>query len=218
VTLTFLTLAVPIQFAGFRITMAWALEGAALAWLSARFNSMRMSIAASVVLILTVLRLFTIDAPISSNRFLTFAVGAICLFLAAKFFADRAQKLTAYVAAHIVTLTAFGMELIDWVQRSIAEPSRFETGTVSISILMALYAVMLVTIGVLTKTSINRLLGLILMALVVVKLYLSDVWELGFLFRIVAFLGLGVLLLTMSYLYSHYRPMIEKLLKDDPSA
>ena len=218
VTLTFLTLAVPIQFAGFRITMAWALEGAALAWLSARFNSMRMSIAASVVLILTVLRLFTIDAPISSNRFLTFAVGAISLFLAAKFFADRAQKLTAYVAAHIVTLTAFGMELIDWVQRSVAEPNRFETGTVSISILMALYAVMLVTIGVLTKTSINRLLGLILMALVVVKLYLSDVWELGFLFRIVAFLGLGVLLLTVSYLYSHYRPMIEKLLKDDPSA
>src|SRR5207253_7498159 len=31
VTLTFLTLAVPIQFAGFRITIAWAIEGAALA-------------------------------------------------------------------------------------------------------------------------------------------------------------------------------------------
>ena len=36
VALAFVTLAVPIQFAGFRITVAWALEGAALAWLAAR--------------------------------------------------------------------------------------------------------------------------------------------------------------------------------------
>jgi len=44
------------------------------------------------------------------------------------------------------------------------------------------------------------------MALVVVKLYLSDVWQLGYLFKIVAFVGLGVLLLTVSYLYSRFRP------------
>jgi uncharacterized membrane protein len=100
----------------------------------------------------------------------------------------------------------------------VAKPAQFETGTVSISILMALYAVMLVILGVATRTSINRVLGLLLMTLVVIKLYLSDVWELGFVFRIVAFGGLGVLLLSMSYLYSRFRPMIEKLLKDDPSA
>ena len=218
VTLTFLTLAAPIQFAGFRITMAWALEGAALAWLSARFESTRMTIGACIVLILVVLRLYSLDAAIPDRRFLTFAVSAISLFLAAKFFVDRAQKLTAYVAAHVVTLTALGLELVAWVQRTVAKSDQFETSTVSISILMALYAVMLVTIGVLTKTSINRILGLLLMSLCVIKLYLSDVWELGFVFRIVSFLGLGILLLSMSYLYSRFRPLIEKLLKDDPSA
>ena len=36
--------------------------------------------------------------------------------------------------------------------------------------------------------------------------------------KLVAFLGLGVLLLSVSYLYSRFRPMIEKLWKDDPSA
>jgi uncharacterized membrane protein len=218
VTLTFLTLAVPIQFAGFRITMAWALEGAALAWLSARFASIRMSIGASIVLLLALLRLFTQDALIPNQRFLTFAVTAIALFLAAKFFTNRAQKLIAYVAAHLVTLTALGLELVDYVERTVAKPAQFETGTVSISILMAVYAVMLVILGVATRTSINRVLGLLLMTLVVIKLYLSDVWELGFVFRIVAFGGLGVLLLSMSYLYSRFRPMIEKLLKDDPGA
>jgi len=31
-----LTLAIPIQFVGFRITMLWALEAAALAWIARR--------------------------------------------------------------------------------------------------------------------------------------------------------------------------------------
>ena len=226
VTLTFLTLAIPTQFAGFRITIAWALEGAALAWISARFKSTRMSIGASIVLILAVIRLFTVDtvfyasqkdfAIFANARFLTFAVTAIGLFIAAKFFAERGLALVSYVAAHFVTLTALGLELVSWVQRSIAPADQFQTTTVSISILMAFYGLLLITLGVATKTSINRILGLILMALVVVKLYLSDVWELGFLFRIVAFLGLGVLLLTVSYLYSRFRPVIEKLWKDEP--
>ena len=83
---------------------------------------------------------------------------------------------------------------------------------------MAIYALFLVTLGVATKTAINRVLGLGLMALVVVKLYISDVWELGYLFKIVAFIGLGVLLISMSYLYSRFRPVIEKLWKGwDPS-
>jgi uncharacterized membrane protein len=144
-------------------------------------------------------------------------VTAIGLFVAAKFFSERAQALTAYVTGHLVTLMALGLELVSWVQRSVAAADQFETITVSISILMALYALMLVTLGVVTKTVINRLLGLILMALVVVKLYLSDVWELGSLFKIVAFAGLGILLLSVSYLYSRFRPAFEKLWKDDAS-
>jgi uncharacterized membrane protein len=223
VTLTFLTLAVPIQFAGFRITIAWALEGAALAWISSRFHSTRMSIGASVVLFLAVWRVFLVDTGIKdatlfvNPRFLTFAVTAIALFAADRFFSDRVQKLACYVGAHVVTLVALGIELVSWVQKSVAEADQFETITVSISILMALYALILVTLGVATKTAVNRVLGLGLMALVVFKLYLSDVWQLGYLFKIIAFIGLGVLLISMSYLYSRFRPMIEKLWKDDPS-
>ncbi len=227
VTLTFLTLAVPIQFAGFRITIAWALEGAALAWISARFRSTRMSIGASIVLVLAVLRLFTVDIelfpaqkefPLFVNeRFLTFAVTAIALFIAAKCFADRAQSLTSYVAGHVVTLMALGIELVAWVQRSVAPADQAQSITLSSSILMALYALMLIVLGVAARSSINRILGLLLIALVVLKLYLRDVWELGYLFKIVAFLGLGVSLLTVSYLYSRFRPAIEKLWKDDPT-
>ncbi len=83
---------------------------------------------------------------------------------------------------------------------------------------MALYALMLVGLGVVTRTVVNRILGLGLMGLVVAKLYLSDVWELGRGFRITAFLGLGLVLLLVSYLYSRFRPVIERLWRDDPAS
>jgi uncharacterized membrane protein len=155
-------------------------------------------------------------AILVNSRFLTFVVTAISLFAATRFFSDRAQQVTAYVGGHLITLIALGLELASWVQRSVAPADQFETTTVSISILMAFYALSLVTLGVAVRSAINRVLGLGLMSLVVIKLYLSDVWELGRLFQIVAFVGLGILLLTVSYLYSRFRPMIEKLWKDEP--
>jgi uncharacterized membrane protein len=81
--------------------------------------------------------------------------------------------------------------------------------------MMTIYAVILVVIGVRTGASIHRLLGLALVALVIAKLYLLDVWVLGRLFRITAFLALGVLLLALSYLYSRFRPALARLLKSD---
>ena len=74
---------------------------------------------------------------------------------------------------------------------------------------------MLVTLGVLTKAGINRMLGLGLLAVVVAKLYLYDVWQLEKVYRIVAFSFLGVVLLATSYLYSRYRTKIESWWRDE---
>ena len=228
ITLTFLTLAVPIQFSGFRITVAWALEGAALAWLAARFDSERLRLGAWVVLVMVFGRLFLFDSWIYTDgkqftavvnaRFLTFTASAVSLWLAARFAGSAIPAAVPYVAGHFVMLWILGLEVTGWAQRSIARSDLFSVETTAVSILMALYALMLVALGVSTRTVINRMLGLALMALVVVKLYLSDVWELGRVFRITAFLGLGVLLLLLSYLYSRFKPVIERLWRNDPAA
>jgi uncharacterized membrane protein len=80
---------------------------------------------------------------------------------------------------------------------------------------MAFYALALVTAGVLARSRVNRLLGLGLLAAVVLKLYLYDVWLLRRIYRVTAFAVLGVLLLLTSYLYSRYRATIEAWWKDD---
>ena len=74
---------------------------------------------------------------------------------------------------------------------------------------MAVYASALVVAGVALRSALNRILGLGLLALVIAKLYLLDVWSLSRGFRITAFLALGGLLLLVSYLYSRFKPALE---------
>ena len=233
IAVAFLTLAIPIQFTGFRITIAWALEGAALAWIGARFANAWLAAGAAFLFAIACARLLTFDAwiyatgndypPIANARFLTFAVSAASLWSAASLSRDarftRVKQYAgaAYLAGHIVLLWALVMEAAGWAERTAAPQDVSAVSTVAVSILMACYALALIAAGVATHTAINRLAGLGLMALVVAKLYLVDVWQLSRGFRITAFLGLGALLLLVSYLYSRFRPAIEKLWKDRPA-
>ncbi len=224
VALTSFTLAVPIQVAGFSLPIAWAIEGAALAWLARRFTSSKLGFAAYVVLGLALLRALDTGfaapqlhiAVLANLRFVTFAVLAASLFVAAKLLFEPVGRRTAYVLGHVIVLVAIGLEIAGWTERSIAYEERFEIASVSISIMMAIYGLMLVAVGVMRRSAVDRILGLALMGIVVLKLYLSDVWLLGRAFRVAAFLGLGVLLLLVSFVYSRYRSVIERLWKDEP--
>ncbi|HEY2845500.1 MAG TPA: DUF2339 domain-containing protein, partial [Bryobacteraceae bacterium] len=225
VALAFLTLAVPIQFVGFRITIAWAFEGAVLAWLSARSQNSWLRAGSWAVLTLVLLRLFAVDlsiysrssqyATLANTRFLTFAASTVALWLAARFFPAPAEAAAAYIAGTVTLLFGLGLEIGGWVTRNVAPEDQSGVQIIAISVMLTVYAVLLVGIGVRTKTSIHRMVGLGLVALVIAKLYLLDVWVLGRLFRITAFLALGVLLLALSYLYSRFRPALARLLKAD---
>ncbi len=224
VALAFVTLAVPIQFAGFRVTVAWALEGLAMMWIWSRFKTRGAGIVAGVILTLAVLRLYSVDMLLYGNgtqyrailnaRFLAFLVCAICLWLSAWFVKQGPGAVIPYVAGHVTMLVILGIEIVGAIERGVREADQASSITVALSILMATYAVILVIAGVVVHASVHRVLGLVLAAIVILKLYLLDVWVLGRGFRIAAFLGLGALLLAVSYLYSRFRPSVQKLWKD----
>jgi uncharacterized membrane protein len=225
VALTFLTLAAPIQFSSYRITMAWAVEAAAMTWIGMRTGARRLVYAALVVFTLVLMRLWIVDSwiyqsanayrPIANARFLTFLTAAVSLWLGARWIKDGVTALAPYVAGHFVLLWALGLEVTGWVERTAAAANVQNADMVSVSALMAAYGVALVLLGVLTRMGINRMLGLGLLAVVVAKLYLYDVWQLGRVYRIIAFSFLGVLLLVTSYVYSHYRAKIESWWRDE---
>ena len=66
IAMVLLTLAIPIQFVGFRITMLWSLEAAALTWVGARFDRPRLQMAASLVFALVLIRLVALDSAMYS--------------------------------------------------------------------------------------------------------------------------------------------------------
>jgi uncharacterized membrane protein len=226
IALAFFTAAVPLELTGFGIAIAWALEAAGLAWLSRRFADDKLSLATCSVLLLALgaLALGTqqpvlVDhlAVVGNLRFATFAVLAASLFASARLLREPPRATLAYVIAHLLVLLAIGLELAAGIERSIALADQVNTTTVAISVLMAGYAVMLIVLGVIRRRARDRIMGLVLLAIVVLKLYGSDVWSLGRGFQVAAFLALGALLLGVSYVYSRYRSVIGRLWKDEPA-
>jgi uncharacterized membrane protein len=225
VAVALVTLAVPIQFTAYRITMAWSLEFLALFWIGLRMKNAPLKLAAVAVSMLVWVRLGVLDSwtfsdpssysLIANARFLTFLIAAACSCLAAYWSRPNAVALTEYLAGHAILLWGLSLEVLGWAGRTSAAPNLLSVETVAISILFAVYAVVLVSAGVATRTVINRVIGLSLIGVVVIKLYLFDVWQLGRVYRISAFVALGALLLATSFLYSHFRALIESWWKDD---
>lgn len=226
IALCFTTLAIPIQFAGYRITMGWALEGAALIWIARRSRERRLVWVSLAVFALAVLRLLAVDSWMYANsagyaifwngRFLTFATAAIALWLAAYWNEAGLPALALYIAGHFVLLWGLGLEILAWAERLAPAPDIANLQSASISILLAAYAVLLVALGVTKRSALNRILGLGLIAAVVVKLYVYDVWQMSRgMYRVTAFAGLGLFLLLTSYLYSRYRSSIEDWWRGD---
>ncbi len=234
--LCFLTLAIPIQFTGFAISMAWSLEAAAVTWIGVRLRSVKAVWSALAMFALVLVRLVSIDAWMYANatsyansqsypllwnaRFLTFAVAAAGLFLAARW-AARSLRLVAlieYFGGHAVLLWGLSMEAIGWAEKTTPAENLLSVETVAISILFAAYAAILVSMGVAARSAMNRIAGLALIALVIAKLYLFDIWQLGRIYRISAFVVLGILLIATSFLYSRFRGLVEGWWKDDEAS
>jgi uncharacterized membrane protein len=214
-----LLLAAPIQFAGYRVTVAWAMEGAALTWIGVRLRKAPAVGASLAVFFLVFLRLALADSRmyrdpsayvgVANARFLAFSVSAAALWAAAWWIRNGRRALAMYVGGHAVLLWGLCLEVAGWAARTAAPANLASVTSLSISVLAAGYAVLLVAAGAVQPHPPTRAVGTVLIGLVILKLYLYDVWLLGPFYRVAAFAILGVLLLAMSYLYSRFRGSIE---------
>ena len=207
----FVTLAIPIQFSQFRITMGWAIEGALFTWIAIRTDNRRFGSAAIVMFGLAFARLALVDARLynAHARLLTFLVTGVCYWLGSRWMKGGRPALAVYLCGHVVVLWGLLIEVLEWAGRHTGDTASIST--LSISVLLGAYGVVMVVLGVTLRAVVNRLIGLALFAAVILKLYFYDVWQLQQTFRVVAFVVLGVLLLTASFLYSRFRPVVEKL-------
>ena len=78
----------------------------------------------------------------------------------------------------------------------------------SVSIFWAIYAAILTAVGFAKRSSSLRIFGLTLFIITAVKIFI-DVWSLGTIYRIISFIGLGVIALVASFVYVKYKDRLK---------
>ena len=163
--------------------------------------------------------------PVVNRRFMAPAAAIAAIFLSAFFTlrwggrsarpGDGILASILLIAANGLTLFALSAELIDAVNRGFFAMDPEIAGNVtslSLSALWALYAAVLIVLGIVRHSRWPRLAGLGLLAVPVAKLFLYDAFSLGQVYRVTAFIGLGVLLVIGGFLYQRHGRVIRGFL------
>ena len=106
--------------------------------------------------------------------------------------------------ASFLTLWILSAEIITLVESGLIDvPRKYQDDLVSLalSLLWAVYAAVLLVLGMVRGWTRVRQAGLALLAIPVIKLFAFDVFELELEYRVAAFLGLGAMLVAGGYLY-----------------
>lgn len=138
-------------------------------------------------------------------------LSVVHFLLSARISPQTEPRRTLYVLGHSCLLVAAVQWLFLWTSRSFPPSDHLNITSECLSFLFALYAVAMITIGFARRRALDRLLGLLALGFVVLKLYFYDVWLLDRLYRISAFVALGILLLAASYLYSRWKDKLDLL-------
>jgi uncharacterized membrane protein len=221
----FLTIAIPLKAQGRWLTVGWLAEGAALVWVAARVKLRLLRVLALGCLVLGLGALFTVNptaspTPVFNERFATFCV-AIAVFAFVAWLAtqtrateDPAQEQVwstiaagAALIVNALILIAVSLEIdsfwsarkfvVDW--RAFAQHRMY--AEFSYSAWFMLFGAILLAIGFSRRSAFLRWQGLVLLAFSVAKVFLVDMSALSQGYRILSFLGLGVLLLAVSFVY-----------------
>jgi len=224
VTVVFLTIAIPLKAHGRWITVGWLVEGAALLWLSRRIESTLLRILALIALALGFGALIVINPTASTTilfneRFATYLVGiaafAFVVWIAAHTQSEEKEDPLSWpviAAASVLAINALILIAIGWEihsywwglphggDYSLMHDYRMYA-QFTYSAFFMLFGAALLAIGFWKQSAFLRWQALILLAVAIGKVFIVDVSQLSQGYRILSFLGLGALLLAVSFVY-----------------
>ena len=225
IAITFVTVAIPIQLKANWITIAWAMQALTTLWVAIRIRSTRLLITSYTLFILAVGKLFVWDTyfnraiftPVLNKYFLSSLVVTACVFLAASLhrgwktesrMVPRFVDVVVLMLAIITLWWVLSVETITYFFAHASALKEYEDyrhqlwlGQMALSVLWTLYAAVLAAIGFVRRSAPIRWASLALFGVTVVKVMFIDIAQLRQLYRIVAFLVLGVVLLVVAWGY-----------------
>jgi uncharacterized membrane protein len=221
----FLTIAIPLKAHGRWLTIGWLAEGAALLWASTRTRSLLLRVLSLLCLVLGLLALLTLNpvastTPLFNQRFGTYCV-AVAVFAFVLWLArnappeERPHELTSWPAIAAgsdliingLILLAMGWEIhsfwwsLQWHGNIRLLHSYEMYAQFTYSAFFMAFGAVLLAIGFWHRSAFLRWQALVLLAISIGKVFLLDVSSLSEGYRILSFLGLGALLLAVSFVY-----------------
>jgi uncharacterized membrane protein len=224
--LFFITLVFPIQFDRQWITVGWALEGAALCWLFRRVPHPGLRLAGVGLLVVVFVRLALNPTvlsyhpraafPIFNWYLYTYGIATACMFAAAKLLAPPRDRMLGhnvrpllYTLGTVLAFFTVNIEIADYFSTPGVAALTFQFSgnfarDMSYSIAWALFALLLLIVGIRKRTAATRYAGLAMLGITILKLFFHDLSQLDQLYRIGAFIAVAVIAIVASFLYQRF--------------
>jgi uncharacterized membrane protein len=218
-------MAIPLKTQGRWMTIGWLVEGAVLLWMAMRVRSSLVRAFALICLVLGLGALLAVNPPAATRPFLNERFGTYCVAIAVFAFVAWLAKNTrdeeaptavmhwpnlaaaGVLAVNALILLAISLEINNfwWYVRWHGDDRLLHDyqmyAQFTYSAFFMLYGAALLAVGFLRRSAFLRWQALVLLAATIAKVFLVDVSQLSRGFRILSFIGLGVLLLSVSFVY-----------------
>ena len=157
--------------------------------------------------------------PVINFHFLVFLIVLGALVAAAYLYKREGNRLTEQesyvflglvVAANFVTLWFFSAEAVRFFdsQEIKQDADFFSAMQLSLTVLWAVYAIGIISVGIAMQAGRVRLAGMVLLIVPVVKLFVFDIFLMERGYRVAAFVTLGGMLLATGLVYQRYSQAI----------
>ncbi|MDZ7343930.1 MAG: DUF2339 domain-containing protein [candidate division KSB1 bacterium] len=236
--ITLLVIATAVQLSDFPTVIFWSLEALLLIWCGIHWKQRYVWQAASALMALAVLKLWTTAGALGFSpienftlifnlRALTFATLAATLGVSAwllKRADDKNRDLIRsgfHSGVFVLLFILVTVENTDYFRQAIFFARQDYAAEVSETIarlrnlqqlalsgLWLLYSVLLMVAGIWRRKQGLRIMAMVLFGVTILKIFIYDLSFLETLYRIFSFIGLGLILLAVSYLYQRFKAVI----------
>jgi uncharacterized membrane protein len=218
--LAFVTVAIPLQLDRQWITIGWALEGAALAWLYGRIPH-RGLLYAGVALLAAVFVRLALNPEVLQyeprgalrifNWYLyAYALCAVAMLAAARWFSSTNDRIVSGLpnasrllpaAAGVLLFLLLNIEIADFYATGPEITFRFGAGVsqdLTYTIGWLFFGMLLLAVGIWRRSHSARVAAVMLIAITTCKCFIYDLGSLEGLYRVASFVGLGMSLVLVS--------------------
>jgi len=228
-------------FRQFWLPIIWSAGGLITGWTALKFKDRPLRYVAYALFFFAFSHLLLYEGgvnlktytPLFNERVLAFLLTAVAIraFLSVvrtreyedNFEKKSAVKTVLFVAFHFLLLWIISAEALDYFNKQVYELTPREriaqknyftnVKNVSLSIVWAVYGIALSVAGIIKKSTKERLLAIVLFAIVVLKVFLFDTLNLNNFYRFISFITLGCILLLVGYLYYRFRERISQFIQ-----